>query len=177
MSEVREHHRRACDGFSQAVAAASGRWEAPSPCSEWDARGILEHVIGFHDVLLLTPLGAKPNRPKDDPVARWSLTVDALFSALEAPEALDDKRASLLGVLTTEVVVHTWDLSAATGRDVTLDPGLCAIGLARAEANRNAFAASDMFGQFVTVADDASTQDKLLGLFGRDPAWTPTPAS
>ena len=91
MSEVVDHHRRACDGFTRAVAAASGRWDAPSPCSDWDARGVLEHVIGFHDVLLLTPLEAKPTRPKEDPIARWSLTVDALFAALESPEVASDQ--------------------------------------------------------------------------------------
>jgi uncharacterized protein (TIGR03086 family) len=156
-----------------AVGAASGRWEAPSPCSEWDARGVVEHVIGFHDVLLLKPLHAKPTRPPDDPIVRWSLTVDALFSALASPTALDEKRTSLLGVLTTEVLVHTWDLSKATGRDVTLDFDLCEIGLARAAANRERLAASDMFGASVPVAETASVQDRLLGLFGRDPGWTP----
>jgi uncharacterized protein (TIGR03086 family) len=173
MNEVVEHHRRACEGFTRAISSASGRWDAPSPCADWDARGVLEHVIGFHDALLLKPLGAKPTRPKDDPIARWSLTVDALFSALASPAVLDDQRASLLGVLTTDVLVHTWDLSRATGHDVTLDPDLCEIGFERAEANREKFAASDMFGPLVAVADDASIQDKLLGVFGRDPDWTP----
>jgi uncharacterized protein (TIGR03086 family) len=172
MSEVVEHHRRACDGFTQVVGATSGRWDAPSPCSEWDARGVVEHVIGFHDVLLLRPLDAKPTRPKDDPIARWSVTVEALFFALASPAVLDAQRASLLGVLTTDVLVHTWDLSKATGREVSLDPELCEIGFERVETNREKFAALDMFGPPVAVADDGSIQDKLLGLFGRDPAWT-----
>lgn len=175
MIDVVEGHRRACDGFTGAVGAASGRWEARSPCAEWDARGVLEHVIGFHDALLLKPLGAKPTRPKDDPIARWSTTVDALFSALGSPGVLDDQRWSLLGVLTTDVLIHTWDLSRATGREVMLDAGLCKISLERAEANREKFAGSDMFGPPVAVADEASLQNKLLGLLGRDPRWTPSP--
>jgi len=64
-------HLRVCARFGAAVAAANGRWDRPSPCSEWDARGVLEHVIGFHDVLLLRPLGAKPSRPRDRPEQRW----------------------------------------------------------------------------------------------------------
>jgi uncharacterized protein (TIGR03086 family) len=132
----------------------------------------LEHVIGFHDVLVLRPLDAKPTRPKDDPAARWSVTVEALFSALASPEVVDPKRESLLGVLTTEVLVHTWDLSRAVGIDVMLDGELCDIGLERAEANLERLAASDIFGPPVAVAGDASVQDKLLGLFGRDTGWT-----
>jgi uncharacterized protein (TIGR03086 family) len=173
VSEVVEHHRRACDGFARAVGAASGCWDAPSPCSEWNARGVLEHVIGFHDVLLLKPLDAKPVRPKDDPIARWSLTVDAVFSALASPGVLDEPRTSLLGVLTTEVLIHTWDLSKATGGEVDLDGDLCEVGLERAEANRDKLAASDLFGPPIAVAKDASVHDRLLGVFGRDPSWTP----
>src|ERR1700681_1802660 len=103
MTDVIQDHRQACDGFTAAVGSAAGRWDAPSPCTEWDSRGVLEHVIGFHDVLLLRPLEAKPDRPKDDPDARWAVTVDALFSALSRPGVVDAQRGSLLSVLTTDV--------------------------------------------------------------------------
>ncbi len=175
LTDVVQDHRHACDGLTDAVHAASGHWDAPSPCTEWDARGVLEHVIGFHDVLLLRPLEAKPTRPKDDPETRWMLTVDALFAALAKPGALDEQRASLLGVLTTDVLVHTWDLSRAIGFDVTLDTRLCQIGLDRALAHRDQFEGSNMFGPPVPVPDDAPVQDRLLGFFGRDPAWEPRP--
>jgi hypothetical protein len=45
----------------------------------------LEHVIGFHDVLLLRPLDAKPQRPKGDPVGRWIATVRALDQLFMLP--------------------------------------------------------------------------------------------
>lgn len=173
MSSVLEDHRRSCDGFTEVVRAASGAWSNPSPCADWDARGVLEHVIGFHDVLLLRPLEAKPARPRDDPEARWSVTVEALFEALARPGALTPERSSLLGYLTTDVVVHTWDLAAAIGAAVTLDERLCQLGLDRALANRAQFEASDMFADPVPVPEDASVQDRLLGLFGRDPGWKP----
>jgi uncharacterized protein (TIGR03086 family) len=173
VADVIADHRKACDGFTAAVRSAAGRWNAPSPCTEWDARGVLEHVIGFHDVLLLRPLGAKPRRPKDDPPARWAVTVDALFDALTRPGAVDSQRESLLGVLTTDVLVHTWDLCTAIGVEVALDARLCEIGLVRALSNQTMFEESDMFGPAVAVPDDASVQDRLLGAFGRDPAWSP----
>lgn len=173
MAEVIEDHRLACAGFSAAVRSAPGSWDAPSPCPGWDARGVVEHVIGFHDVLLLRPLEAKPDRPKDDPEARWAVTVEALFTALARPEALDEGRTRLLGILTTDVLVHTWDLRRAVGGEVALDPRLCRIGLERAEANKEQFEASDDFGPPVPVPDGAPVQDRLLGFFGRDPAWSP----
>ncbi len=173
MTDVLADHRQACDGLTAVVHVAAGHWNAPSPCTEWDARGVIEHVIGFHDVLLLRPLEAKPTRPKDDPEARWTVTVDALFDVLGHPGVLDENRRSLLGVLTTDVLVHTWDLARAVGVDVVLDPRLCKIGLDRALANKTQFEESGMFGPPAAVPGDASVQDQLLGFYGRDPNWLP----
>ena len=173
MGEAVDDHRRACDGFTEIAQKADGRWGSPSPCPQWDARGVLEHVIGFHDVLLLKPLDAKPRRPKDDPVERWSVTADALFAVLSQPEVLDDK-APLVAYLTTEVLVHTWDLARAVEVAVMLDPRLCRLGLDRARANEERIR-GDMFAAPFPVAEDASVQDRLLAVFGRDPAWTCSP--
>jgi uncharacterized protein (TIGR03086 family) len=171
MSDVVQDHREACCGFTAVVGAAAGEWSRPTPCAAWDARGVVEHVIGFHDVLVLRPLGAKPARPRDDPETRWTRTVDALFAALDRPGALSAERASLLGVLTTEVLVHTWDLARAISLDVTLDPRLCQLGLDRATANRDTLEGSGMFAPAVSIADDAPVLARLLALFGRDPRW------
>ena len=35
------------------TGTGDGRWDRPSPCADWDARGVVEHVIGFHEVLVL----------------------------------------------------------------------------------------------------------------------------
>jgi len=175
-TDVIQDHRLACERFTAAVCSAAGRWGAPSPCTEWDARAVLEHVIGFHDVLLLLPLEAKPTRPKDDPEARWTVTVDALFPALSRPGVLDAQRKALLGVLTTDVLVHTWDLGKATGAEVILDARLCQIGLGRALANKAKVEGSDMFGTPVPVEEEADAQDRLLGFLGRDPGWSPPPS-
>ena len=37
------------------VGQVGERWRRRSLCPVWDARGVLEHVIGFHKVLLLRP--------------------------------------------------------------------------------------------------------------------------
>ena len=170
--ELVDHHRRARDGFTAVVETVNGRWSSPSPCTEWDGRDVLEHVIGFHDELLLKPLGAKPERPKDDPKRRWAVTADALDGALADPAAVD-QHGTVLPLLTTDTLVHTWDLAKAIGIDVALDAELCEIALERAIANQERLAASDMFSPSVPVSDAASVQDRLLGMLGRDPAWTP----
>ncbi len=87
--DVADRHLRICRSFGDEVKVVGQQWHSQSPCTEWDARGVLEHVIGFHDVLLLRPLDAKPQRPKDDPVGRWTATVQALEDLLRRPGLFD----------------------------------------------------------------------------------------
>jgi uncharacterized protein (TIGR03086 family) len=176
-------HMRACTGFSAAVVdIAEDDWSRPSPCPEWDARGVVEHVIGFHDVLLLRPLSAKPERPKGDPAVRWEVTVPAIASALQGagddllvsvPGAPDMDLARLLPMLTTEVLLHTWDLAKAVGASVSLDAELCADAYEASRRNVENLQGS-MFGPPVPVAADADVVTKLVALLGRDPAWRAT---
>ena len=85
-----DRHRRACDGFSNIAAQLHhDQWDLPTPCTEWDARAVVEHVIGFHEFLLLRPLGVRAHRPQTDPAARWSATSVAMFAALDTPGTLD----------------------------------------------------------------------------------------
>jgi uncharacterized protein (TIGR03083 family) len=160
-----ERYRQACDRFSRAVreAGATARWDTPSPCAGWDARAVVEHVIGFHKVLVLDPLGADVRRPRADPVARWDVTSAALLAVI------DDVDDGLTATLTTELLVHTWDLARAVGVDDVLDPELCAAALDRAMTTNNALRASGLFADPVHVADDVDVQTRLLALLGRKP--------
>ena len=181
MTEVVERHIQACEGFSDIVAKAEGRWERRSPCSEWDAQGIVEHMIGFHDVLLLRPLNAKPQRPKGDPVERWAVTQTALSTVLrriaDDPASVEGGTSvpdlgRLLPALTAEALVHTWDLARAVGVDPALDVGLCEITYEVVRPNKNQPRDSGMFGPSVSVPDDADAGTKLIAFYGRDPSWT-----
>src|SRR6476619_5722064 len=68
VSDPVERHRRACAGFLYvADLVPADRWDRPTPCSEWDTRALVEHVIGFHEVLLLRPMGVQANRPRTGP--------------------------------------------------------------------------------------------------------------
>jgi uncharacterized protein (TIGR03086 family) len=179
MTDAVERHIQACEGFSEVVGKVEGRWERPSPCTDWDARGIVEHMIGFHDVLLLRPLNAKPQRPKGDPVERWSVTVTAISTVLRRiandPASVEGGMSvpdlsRLLPALTAEVLVHTWDLARAVGVDPALDVGLCEITYEA--ARQNPPRDSGMFGAPVPVLDDADAGTKLVALLGRNPSWS-----
>jgi uncharacterized protein (TIGR03083 family) len=164
MSDLIERHRRACAGFSSvADRVADDQWECPTPCTDWDARALVEHVIGFHEVLLLRPMGVRAHRPRTGPGARWQATADALFAALTEP-------LPVLGALTTDVVVHTWDLARATGREPELDEALCRDAIA-VLADRDLPRDDGMFAAAVRIDRDADPVTRLIACYGRDPAW------
>lgn len=167
-------HRLACTGFGAVVAQVGDRWRAASPCEGWDARAVLEHVIGFHEVLVLRPLGVRAHRPGDDPVGRWTATEAAIFTALDSASVAGPLTAvpgadaydlvALLPALTTDVLVHTWDLARAAGIDVRLDEDLCGRALAAGPPP-----AGEMFAPPVAVPDDADVQVQMLAVYGRRP--------
>jgi uncharacterized protein (TIGR03086 family) len=183
VEELVSRHARACARFS-AVADRfpAGRWTAATPCTEWDARALVEHVIGFHEFLLLRPLGMRARRPRDDPAARWQATADALFDGLATDGAIDrptelpggghSSARQMLGALTTDVLVHTWDLARAGGLEPGLDAELCSAAYETATATvlrRN----DGMIGPEVAVEPWAEIGTRLAALYGRDPAWRP----
>jgi uncharacterized protein (TIGR03086 family) len=181
-------HLRCCARFSEAVTAVDDRWGEPTPSAGWDTRDVLEHVIGFHDALLLRPLELQPRRPEDDPEERWAVTVDALEVLYEQPglfampievPAREDsppttiEAARLVPVLSQDVFVHAWDLARAVDGDDRLDPELCAEFLARLPTDVDALAATGMFAPPVAVPDGADPQTRLLARLGRDRHWSP----
>jgi uncharacterized protein (TIGR03086 family) len=142
----------------------------------------VEHVIGFHEFLLLRPLGVGAERPREGPAARWAATELAIELALGHPGLSrqvayfdgDTRRpVDVLGAITGDVVIHTWDLARAVGAPERLDADLCATALDAARATTGASDRSGLFAPPIPTRPDASTQDCLLALRGRDPQWCP----
>ena len=180
-----ENHRRACGGFTAAVDQVDpARWAASTPCSEWDAAALVEHVIGFHEFLLLRPTGVRADRPRSGPAERWHATGAAIGAVLASPAVLDlavdyfdgatRRPRDLLRALTSDVLVHTWDLGRATDGPDQLDPELCERALRDADrAAPTAAGASALYAARVPVPEGSDPQTRLLGLLGRDPSWQP----
>ena len=186
--DMADRHRQVCKAFGDEVRIVGDHWEAQSPCSEWDARGVLEHVIGFHDVLLLRPLAAKPQRPKGDPVGRWAATFAAVDQVLSRPDLFDGvvdvpavgnnppsqvDAARIVPLLSLDVLVHTWDLGRAAGHGVTLDPDLCRRFLDGLPSDDMVLSRTGMYDSPRPVPAGSDAQAELLARLGRDPQWGP----
>jgi uncharacterized protein (TIGR03086 family) len=187
--DLGERHLAVCRRFGETVAAANGKWDRRSPCDAWDARGVLEHVIGFHDVLLLRPLGLKPDRPRNDPQMRWELTYGQLEKALEPGRRLFDRvvdipelegnpatrldARAIMPNLTRDVLIHTWDLARAVGADDQLDARWCEHFYEALPSEPDVLSVSGMFDAPVAESDQTDVQSKLLARLGRNPSWQP----
>jgi uncharacterized protein (TIGR03086 family) len=71
--------------------------------------------------------------------------------------------------LTSDLLLHAWDLARALGVDETLDPELVDAVLTAAEPHTDELAASGLFAPPVPVPADADPQTRLIALFGRTP--------
>ena len=181
--DVVAEHARACQGFSTVVRQVpEDGWTTPTPCSEWDARALVEHVIGFHEFLLLRLVGVRAERPREGTAARWLATAVAIDAALRHPRLREEaayfdgdtrRPLDVLGAITADVAIHTWDLARSVGAPDRLDRDLCSAALGAAQATAAAADRSDLFAPPVPIRSDASPQDRLLALRGRDPAWRP----
>lgn len=183
MSDVLDRYRANADGFERTVAAVRpDQWSNPSPCEEWDARGVVEHIVFMHSVML-RPLGRElGDAPsiEEDPLATFrsaradveAALADPALSAsdVETPMGRMSFEQHVDAVVSGDMVLHGWDLARATGQDETMDPKEVRRITEELDAiPEDILRRPGVLGPRVDVADDASPQDKLLGFLGRDP--------
>lgn len=191
-------YRLRADAFERKVAAVlPDQWDNPSPCVAWTARDVVGHIVDMHGVML-RPLGrALSPAPAlaDDPLGTFRAARAAVESLLRDPALAVTEVDAPAGRMTVEqhvdqvpsadMVLHGWDLARATGQDDMIDPAEVEGMWARMSAmpaelleqlrTPGAFGPGvEVFGPEVKVPEDAPLQDRLLGLIGRDPAWTPS---
>ena len=163
----------------------------PTPCTGTSVGGMLDHLLGltvaFH-------MAAEKQRPEGGPSAdaanlasdwrtRLPAQLERLATAWRAPGAWDGMTeaggvqmpASAMGVVAlNEVLVHGWDLAAATGQSYRPDPASVQACLEMVgDRTDTTDEPEGLFGPVVPVPDDAPAFDRLLGRTGRDPRWTP----
>ena len=121
-----------------------GQWDNPTPCTEWNVRTLVGHLIVARQgccALLKAAPAAKYVSLYDrqgeaagtDPVTTLKNAVRSVRAAFAEPGALgrtvdhpigDIPGNRLLGMLIGDSVVHSWDLATAIGVDPGLDEQL-----------------------------------------------------
>jgi uncharacterized protein (TIGR03086 family) len=186
MTEMVDLVRRAVAEFGSRVdAVPADAWTNATPCTEWDVRAVVAHVVGelrwvpdmlagktiaeVGDTYEGDPLG-------DDPVAAWHSASDAAVAAFAEDGALDrtvhlsfgDTPSVVYCAQTAgDMTIHAWDVARGAGLDDKLDPELVSWIRKEIEPQAEGLAASGLFGTRVDVGPDADEQTQMLGIFGR----------
>jgi uncharacterized protein (TIGR03086 family) len=151
----------------------------PTPCSEWDVRGLLDHYINglraFPAWLRGENFDMKQRAFDDDPLAAARAAMEENLEAWRAPGALDTPTKGMPGLRLVDLqlcdaVAHPWDLANATRQDAALPHEVVQMVFdiwrkAPLDVSRTMGA----FGPEVPVPHDAPTIDRFVGLLGRNP--------
>ncbi|HZD65288.1 MAG TPA: TIGR03086 family metal-binding protein [Acidimicrobiales bacterium] len=134
MPEIVDRYRAIADAFSARVDAVPGdRWSSPAPCEGWTTRDVVAHVASGHRRILAGLAGAEPQpvTADEDAAAAWRTAYADMVKTASDPDAVNQTYQSPMGpmplgqfmgrMLTTEILVHTWDLARAAGLDERLD--------------------------------------------------------
>ena len=174
--------------FAQRLALVTdAQWMLPTPCDDWDVRGLVNHVVTASKVSAMLVHGASRDETVaiigtdflgDDPIAAFARATDEQAAAFKEPGALDmivphpafDMPVTqLLEFRVGDMVLHAWDLATAIGTDKELDPELVRVVWESLTPLADLLPASGAFGEGRSgaVGDDAPLQQRLLDLSGR----------
>ena len=183
-TRIADRYRRVTAQFTDVVEAVpADGWSNPSPCEGWDARAIVDHLVGMWSFLLGLidrELPADAPTVADDPPGAWLTARDTVQAILDDPDAATQvhKEHRHLGqgpwnravdmVLTSDAVIHAWDLGQAIGREVLIAPeDLAGWEDAFGSMPEEAIRQPEVFGPALQPPPDADEQTRFLAFLGR----------
>jgi uncharacterized protein (TIGR03086 family) len=158
------------------------QWSAPTPCTDWTVRQLVNHLIGMNRVFAALLAGQPPPpRPsadhiEDDPVGAYRDSAAVLQAAFGRPGVLEHTYNGPLGTATGaerlkirlyDLLAHGWDLARATEQPADLPDDLAAQSLAFARTQLAGQARPGRFGPAQIVAEQAPAIERLAAFLGR----------
>jgi uncharacterized protein (TIGR03086 family) len=186
MTDIAELHAQALGATGRIVAGIPPHgWRAGTPCPGWDVRALLNHVVAGNLWAAELAAGATIEGVGDrldgdvldpDPAGSYDTSAAAAAAAFRRPNALDAPCAVSYGPVPgsvyaghrfLDVLIHGWDLAAATGQDTTLDPELIEACREVIEPQLEAFREAGAIGEALPVGPGATAQTRFLAALGR----------
>jgi uncharacterized protein (TIGR03086 family) len=181
-----ELHRRAVEEFGARVHAVAGdQWELPTPCSDWNVRQLVNHLV--YENRWTAPLMGGSTIAEvgdryegdllgDSPRTAWEESAREATGSVQAAGALDrtvdlssgpTPAREYVMQLFADHVIHAWDLARAIGGDERLDPELVDACAAWFTSMEELYRAGGAIGPRPEVPPGADAQTTLLAAFGR----------
>lgn len=166
---------QAFDARVQAAPAES--WANSSPCEGWTARDVVVHVGNNLLGLGAALTGKQPRQiaPDEDIVAAWNEARDGFLGVLPTADLSQtvpgpfgpQPAEQVIGrLVSTDVLVHTWDLARAVGGDESLDADAVAAAYSGLKPMDAMIRMPGVFGPKVETPG-ADLQTEFLGFLGR----------
>jgi uncharacterized protein (TIGR03086 family) len=180
MSEISDRYRRLTEQFASTIAAVPpDRWSSPTPCEDWNAVELVQHVVDtqslFRTFVGNGPTGAPP--AAEDPLASFRAATAVVQADLDDPAVAGTEFEGMFGTQTFEqavdrfanmdLVVHRWDLARATGGDERIDDEDVRRVLDAVAGFGDNLRRPGVCGPEVEVGPDADEQTRLLAILGR----------
>lgn len=189
--EPNTHLERAVAQAKTIVAGVrDDQLSAPTPCSEWDVKALLGHLLG--GALMFEAAAREGSVPQSvmgeitsgelvgsDFRERMATAADAMVAAFAAPGAIDRDielpfgtmpGGRVMAIATMDTAIHAADLAHATGQpfdDAELAEATLEIGRAADAAPGSFLRMPGVLGPEHPCADDAPADARLLAFAGR----------
>ena len=155
-----------------------------TPCSEFDVKALLNHVLGGMSMLTQAAQGEKAQMPEGDLVGdgtdvaeRYDAARTKLLDAISDPAVFDktwgmpfgDLPGKMMaGIAFMEHTTHAWDVRKATGQDTELPADIVAECDSVVRPMDAMLRMPGVCGPAIET-DSASETDKLMAFLGRQP--------
>lgn len=178
-----DRYRRLAAAFTEKIASVpDDRWDAPTPCDDWSAADLVQHLVDSQGLFLGFVGRSLPDdlpAAADDPLGAWTGASAVVQADLDDPDRANAEFEGMFGrqtfaegvdrFLCFDLVVHGWDLARATGLNEHMPEDEVPRVQAAAEAFGDKMRGPGAFGEAVEPPADADAQERLLAYLGRDP--------
>lgn len=172
-------HQRAQDVFAGVLARVTpDQLSSPTPCSDWDARALIEHVIGGNNRVGGRSQANAVSEAVAELRAAHQESAAAAQGTFAEPEGLTRTfelpfgslpGSAFIGLRTTDVFVHAWDLARATGQATDLDAELAreTLNVSRERIRPDFRGPGKVFALEQECPPDRPPADQLAAFLGR----------
>jgi uncharacterized protein (TIGR03086 family) len=177
-----EQLARALDAVARVIRGIRPeQWSGPTPCTDWDVRDIVAHLVGMNLVFAAILDGQPPptrgqDPLGDDPVDAYTRSASMVRSAFERPGVLERVYRGPLGeasgaerlqIRVYDLLAHGWDLAQATGQPPGMPEDLAEQALLFVQSHLPDPARAGRFWPVQAVPDDAPAITRLVAYLGR----------
>lgn len=189
-------YRRSVEFWKGTVSEVSDDWSKPTPCTDWDVRALVNHVVSedrwtrpLVEGRTIAEVGNAfdgdqlGENPKGSARAAADEAVTAVAERLPAGGKVhlsygEEDIEEYIRQLVADHLIHGWDLAVAIGQNRNLDPELVEEVAEWFRDREEIYRSGGAIADRPESAAAGNPQADLLIAFGRNPDWTPpSPAS